>query len=308
MNTENHISPDDLYLFALQLLPDAAMKDAAIHLKECAECRAALAEIQGDLAAYALTSELHTPPPQARERLLQQVAAEKKVIPMAAPVERATVTPIVQPVQAQEVREAEDVEPMLAQRNSRMFQMDAPEEKPRRVAQVMAWTGWSVAACLAVVAGLQVDQRKLVQQDLSVATAQLSQTGAQVQKAKQVVDTLRDVSAMNVALHVPLNKGAVPKADPEGHATYQPRTGALVFVADHLDPLQPQKTYELWVLPAAAGAAPIPAGLFKPDLNGNATVVMPTLPKGVTAKGFGVTVENEGGSDKPTAPIVLAGF
>jgi hypothetical protein len=295
MNTANHLSPDDLYLFALQLLPDAAMKDTATHLKECAECRAQLGEIQGDLVAYALTAELHTPPPQARERLLRQVAEEKKVIPMA-------------PVEQRPLQQQQQVEPILSQRNSRMFQMDAPEERPRRFAQVMAWTGWGIAACLAVVAGMQVDQRKAVQQDLSVATAQLGQSAEQTAHAKQVVDTLRDVTAMNVALHVPLNAGAVPKLDPEGHATYQANTGALVFVADHLDPLQPQKTYELWLLPATAGEAPIPAGLFKPDANGNASVVMPALPKGVTAKGFGVTVEHDGGSKTPTAPIVLAGM
>jgi hypothetical protein len=289
MNTANHISPDDLYLFALQLLPDTAMKDAATHLKECAVCRAQLGEIQGDLVTYALTAELHTPPSQARERLLRQVAEEKKVIP-ADPVKQ-------------------HIEPILYPRNSRMFQMDAPEERePRRFAPIMAWTGWGVAACLAVAAGMQVDQRKTVQQDLSVATAQLSQNAEQSEHAKQVVQTLSDASAMQVALHVPLNAGAVPKLDPEAHATYQPNTGALVFVADHLDPLQPQKTYELWLLPAQAGQAPIPAGLFKPDANGNATVVMPPLPKGVTAKGFGVTVENDGGSKTPTAPIVLAGM
>jgi hypothetical protein len=289
MNTANHISPDDLYLFALQLLPDAAMKDAATHLKECAVCRAQLGEIQGDLVTYALTAELHTPPSQARERLLRQVAEEKKVIP-ADPVKQ-------------------HIEPILYPRNSRMFQMDAPEERePRRFAPIMAWIGWGVAACLAVAAGMQVDQRKTVQQDLSVATTQLSQNAEQSEHAKQVVQTLSDASAMQVALHVPLNAGAVPKLDPEAHATYQPNTGALVFVADHLDPLQPQKTYELWLLPAQAGQAPIPAGLFKPDANGNATVVMPPLPKGVTAKGFGVTVENDGGSKTPTAPIVLAGM
>jgi anti-sigma-K factor RskA len=289
MNTSNHITPDDLYLFALQLLPDAAMKDAATHLKECAVCRAQLGEIQGDLVTYALTAEIHTPPSQARERLLRQVAEEKKVIPA-------------QPV-------AQHTEPILYPRNSRMFQMDAPEERePRRFAPVMAWAGWSIAACLAVVAGMQVDQRKTVQQDLAVATAQLSQGAEQSEHAKQVVQTLSDTSAMQVALHVPLNAGAVPKLDPEAHAMYQPNTGALVFVADHLDPLQPQKTYELWLLPATAGQAPIPAGLFKPDANGNASVVMPPLPKGVTAKGFGVTVENDGGSKTPSAPIVLAGM
>ncbi|MGA8939553.1 MAG: anti-sigma factor [Acidobacteriaceae bacterium] len=289
MNTSNHISPDDLYLFALQLLPDADMRDAATHLKECAECRAQLGQVQGDLVTYALTAEMHTPPTQARERLLRQVAEEKKVIPMD-PVEQ-------------------HVEPVLYPRNSRVYQMDAPEERERRrFAPIMAWAGWGVAACLAVMTGMQVDQRKAVQQDLSVASAQLSQSMQQSEKAKAVAQTLRDATAMQVALHVPLNAGAVPKLDPEAHATYVPETGALVFVADHLDPLQPQKTYELWLLPAQAGQAPIPAGLFKPDVNGNATVVMPALPKGVTAKGFGVTVENNGGSQTPTAPIVLAGM
>ncbi len=301
MNT-NHISPDDLNLFALQLLPDAAMKDAATHLKECAECRALLGEIQGDMVTYALTAELQAPPAQARERLLRQVAAEKKILPMPAPVEWK-----VEP-KVEQTKEQQSTEPILYPRNSRMFQMEAPEEKPRRFAPIMAWAGWSIAACLAVVAGMQVDQRKLVQQDLAVATAQLGQSAEQAAHAKQVVDTLRDATAMNVSLHVPLNAGAVPKADPEGHATYQQSTGALVFVADHLDPLAAQKTYELWLLPATAGEAPIPAGLFKPDEKGNASVVMPALPKGVTAKGFGVTVENEGGSKTPTAPIVLAGM
>jgi hypothetical protein len=289
MNIANHITPDDLYLFALQLLPEADMKSAATHLKECAACRAQLGEVQGDLVTYALTAETQAPPSQARERLLRQVAEEKKVVPVD-PVEHK-------------------IEPVLYPRNSRMFQMDAPEERePRRFAPVMAWIGWGVAACLAVVAGMQMNQRKLVQDDLAVATAQMSQSAEQSAQAKQVMQTLHDATAMQVAMHVPLNAGAVPKLDPEGHATYVPSTGALVFVADHLDPLQSGKTYELWLLPSTAGQPPIPAGLFKPDANGDASVVMPTLPKGVTAKGFGVTVENDGGSKTPTAPIVLAGL
>jgi anti-sigma-K factor RskA len=303
MNTSNHISPDDLYLFALQLLPDADMKDAATHLKDCAQCRGLLGEIQGDLAAYALTAELQTPPAQARERLLRQVAEEKKVIPMPPPVE----VPVVEE-QAREDEE-EHSEPMLHPRKSRVSQIDEPEERPRRwFAPAMAWAGWSIAAVMAVVAGMQVDQRKLSEQDLAVAESQLSQSAAQIARAKQVADTLRDASAMQVALHIPVNAGATPKLDPEGHATYEPSTGALVFVADHLDPLQPEKTYQLWLLPATAGEAPIPAGTFKPDALGNATVVMPSLPKGIAARGFGVTVENEGGSKTPTLPVILSGL
>jgi anti-sigma-K factor RskA len=289
MNNANHIAQDDLYLFALQLLPETEIQAAGLHLKECPLCRSQLGEIQGDLAAYAMSAEVQAPPSQTRERLLRQVAEEKKIVPVA--------------------RVEPQIEPMLYPRTSRMFQMDAPEERePRRVAPFLAWAGWSVAAAVAVVAGLQFDQRKLVEQDLAVQTAQLNQTAAQTAPAKELMQTLKDVNAMQVSLHIPLTVGALPKLDPEAHATYVPETGSLVFVASHLDPLLPGKTYELWLLPAVAGQAPVPAGMFKPDANGNATVVMPDLPKGVAAKGFGVTVENEGGSKTPTAPIVLAGM
>ncbi len=289
MNEGNHITADNLYLFALQLLQEPEMRNAATHLKECAVCRAQLGEVQGEMVIYALTAEVQTPPSQARERLLRQVAEEKKEVP-ADPVE-------------------EQREPVLYPRNSRMYQMDAPEERePRRAAALMAWLGWGVVACLAVVTGMQVDQRQMVQQDMAVATAQLSQSEQQNERAEQVLQALRDPSAMQVAMHLPLSATAAPKVDPEGHVIYLARTGALLFLADHLDPLENGMTYELWLLPAQAGQPAISVGLFKPDANGNASVVMPPLPRDVAAKGFGVTVEKEGGSQTPTPPIILAGM
>ena len=50
MSSANHISQDDLYLFALQLLPETEMRSVALHMKDCALCRAQVADIQGDLA------------------------------------------------------------------------------------------------------------------------------------------------------------------------------------------------------------------------------------------------------------------
>jgi hypothetical protein len=313
MNTANHLSEDDLYLFALQLLPDAEMRAAALHLKECAQCRAEVGEIQGDLVTYAMTADMQAPPAEARARLMSQVAKEKKLAPVAkveapvAPKVEAQVAPKVEAKVASKV--VAPVEPVLSSRGGRMFEMDSHEEKKsRRVAPALAWIGWAIAAGAAVAAGLQYQQRKQVEQNLSAETAQLDEMTAQTAQAKELMQALTDKQAMQVSLHVPLTARQQPKLDPEGHATYVPGKGALMFVASHLDPLDPQKTYELWLLPAEAGVAPIPAGLFKPDANGNASLVLPELPKGVTAKGFGVTVENDGGSKTPTAPIVLAGM
>ena len=284
----NHLDQYDLDLFALQLLPEPEMQAAMLHLKDCPLCRAEVAAIQGALVGYALTAEMKAPPAQARERLMNQVAKEKKIVPIN--------------------RAEPQAEPMLSSRNSRVFQMEAPETDARRGMGAMGWVGWAVAAGVAVVAGLQYQQRQAVQHDLSVASAQLTETDAKAARAEQVLQTLNDATAMQVSLHVPQNPGVPVKLDPEGHAVYSRAKGSLIFVASHLDPLQPSKTYELWLLPAEAGVAPVPAGLFRPDARGNASVTMPKLPAGMEAKGFGVTVENDGGSQKPTAPIVLAGF
>ena len=56
-----------------------------------------------------------------------------------------------------------------------------------------------------------------------------------------------------------------------------------------------------------SGKAPVPAGTFQPDQTGYASVVLPTLPPGIAAKAFGVTIENAGGATSPTLPIILAG-
>lgn len=114
--------------------------------------------------------------------------------------------------------------------------------------------------------------------------------------------TLTDPAAKRVIL----NTTPPPTPQPQGRATYVASKGALVFVANNLQPLAPAKTYELWLIPAS-GQAPIPAGTFQPDAAGNASLILPPLPKGVDAKAFGVTIEAAGGATKPTLPIILVG-
>jgi anti-sigma-K factor RskA len=60
------------------------------------------------------------------------------------------------------------------------------------------------------------------------------------------------------------------------------------------------------VIPAN-GSAPVPAGLFRPDAAGSATLVLPPVTPGIEAKAFGVTIENASGADAPTSPIILSG-
>jgi hypothetical protein len=282
MNTTGHIERDDLVLFAMQLL---SKEDAAIvtaHLESCPECLHELAEVQGDLAVYANTVEMQAPPASARERLLQQVAHEKKIIPMETAVER---------------------EPELANRGfggrGSLTEDDLP---PRGFAgRVFPWLGWALAAGLAVTAGNFYMQRTALQGSIAEQKDQIAQLTTDAATAREVMATITDPSALRVTL-----TKAQTAPVPQARATYVAEKGLLIFQANNMEPLQPAKVYELWLIPVN-GSSPIPAGTFQPDQRGYASIMMPPLPKGVQAKAFGVTIENVGGSQTPTLPIIMVG-
>jgi hypothetical protein len=285
MNSTRHIERDDLVLFAMQLLPPSEAESAAAHIESCPECRRDLAEIQGDLAIYAHTVDLQPAPPQARERLMQQVAQEKRSIPI--------------PIQPR----LEEEELQLPMRGFGGRSSLTEDDLPRRsfVGKLFPWLGWALAAGLAVTSGNLYLQRESMRGSMAEQNTQIAQLTNDTATAQQIMDTMTDPSAMRVTL---TKTPATPV--PQGRATYVANKGILIFQANNMEPLQPSKVYELWLIPAN-GSDPIPAGTFHPDERGNASVMMPPIPKGVEAKAFGVTVENEGGSQKPTLPIIMAG-
>jgi anti-sigma-K factor RskA len=298
MSEPRRITSEDLALFAMQLLSKEEAAEVAAYLAQSSDARRELAEIQGDLAIYAHTVDLHSPPVQVRERLMKQVAREKKAVPIDRPAVAETRAP------------AATVPPgTIFTESGAVVPSDVTEEiAPKRgiSGKVLPWVGWALAAGLALTTGKLYYEREAIREAMRGAiTAQASrvdQLTADVASARQVMDTMTDSSAMRVTL----TKGKTAPA-PQGKATYVASRGALIFLASNLEQLQPGKTYELWLIPAAAGGSPLPAGTFRPDERGNASVIMPPLPKGVEAKAFGVTVEDEGGSATPTQPIILAG-
>jgi hypothetical protein len=321
-----HIPEDDLVLFALQLLPDDRMMSARQHMESCDRCRTDIAKLQGDLVAYSVTAEMQEPPAGARDRLMRQVAKEPRVrapepTVAAAGADRA-------PARAPD-RAPASSEPVIRTRQNRLDRVEARDEEPdelsepkdrrpaRRAPWVLAGVGWALAAGACFFAGLQFRQREQMQGSMADQQARLDQTTTQATHAQDALATLTAANAMQVALHAPTAApgakpvGAKPGApaaapSPEAVAAYLADKGALVFVAVHLEPAPAGKTYELWLLPAD-GRNPMPAGTFRPDAQGAASIVMPQIPKGVPAKGFGVTVENDGGSDTPTMPLAMSG-
>ena len=77
-----------------------------------------------------------------------------------------------------------------------------------------------------------------------------------------------------------------------------------VLLATGLPPAPAGKAYELWVI---AGSAPVPAGVFQVDAQGQAVFRAPWVDATARVKTFAVTLEPAQGVPAPTGPMVLAG-
>jgi anti-sigma-K factor RskA len=177
----------------------------------------------------------------------------------------------------------------------------APKPAPRRRSW-WATPGWISAAALVLLCIGLMRQNSALQREAASLRAQFADQGIKLEEANGIVTTLLDPEATKIELVAAGNK-----PQPRGKAIYQRRNRNLIFFASNLPPLPAEKIYELWLFPANGGA-PIPAGLFKPDARGGATVVNPPLPQGVEAKNFAVTLEPESGShESPRGTPVIVG-
>lgn len=298
MSDNRQFDQDDLALFAMQLLS----RDEETHVRGLLETspdlRQELAEIHGDLAIYASTVDMHTPPALARERLLTQIGRERKVRSIDRAPELAA-----RPGAAYGAGPGTAIPeiPYDAAETTRLTEEDLPQRQTSGVGRLVPWLGWAVAAGLAVTTGNFYHESQVMRGTMTQDHAELTRLMADAAAARQLMDTLKDPSATRVTL---TRSKEAPV--PQGKVTYVADKGSLLFVASNLEPLDTYKVYELWLIPAN-GREPVAAGTFHPDAHGNASVVLPQLPTGLVAKAFGITIEDEGGSQTPTMPIIMAG-
>jgi len=315
MSRPQPVTAEDLYLYAMQLMQPEEQTRLSDFLQQSPEARAELANVRGDLVLLASTPEQYTPPALSRQRLLKQIGREKKsasavhVIPERATAQHAVATMPVFPPEPQAsadlltpIRNDGYTPSQETQLPFRSFQDQ--EDEPRRgiIAVVFPWVGWLVAAGLAVSTFNLWHKSKTLQETASFANAKAEHIASESDKSLRALDVLRNSAAQRFQL---TKQSSQPI--PNARVTYVSETGSLIFQGANLDQLPVGKVYELWLIPVGDGRQPIPAGTFRPDERGYASIILPEIPKGVIAGTFGVTMEDEGGAKTPTLPIVMIG-
>jgi hypothetical protein len=272
MNEKLHIADTDLALYAMGALSADEMKPITAHLQLCALCKEEVRLNTLAVAAYAQTTPEVALPEGARARFLATLADTPQT--QTQPQTIATIQP-----------------PSKAFSWRTIFGSGLGRWSP-----VLAG---AFAIALLVVCIDDFNKRA----EIAPLIRQANRGAIDSAQLAQLMDLLTSPQARKVALH----QAPLAAPPPEGRVVYAADTGKLLLTASNLQPLPSGKVYELWIL-QPNGTKPLPAGTFAPDNAGYATMILADAPTGLTVKGFGVTIENAGGSQTPTMPIVLSGL
>jgi hypothetical protein len=158
----------------------------------------------------------------------------------------------------------------------------------------------AVALLLVIISGVLVRENFRLRSRNERLNAQLSAEAGNSAHARAVLEVLNSQNTQKMVL-----VAAKEKPQPQVKTIYQAEKGRVLLLASNLQALPAEKVYELWLLPASGGA-PMPAGIFKPDAAGNSVMLQTMGSDSIAAKGFAITIENSGGSQVPTSPIVFA--
>jgi anti-sigma factor RsiW len=268
---------DAVASYAIDALDPGDRRAFEAHLSTCARCQAELAELRRVVAGIGMTTEPVAPPAALKARTIAFAAARgvDARIPGGAP---ARVTPL-------------------------------PATRPVPRFEILPWLVAAAAVVIAAVSGLYaVSLRSRVNALEQIATAASAQADRLRQelmsvrtKSEVLIQTVRIISAPDV--HQVVLKGQAAAVGASGRAFWSQAQG-IVFNAEQLPALTPDRVYQLWVI---ADGKPVGVTAFTPT-NGSASLTM-ALPAGI-AKVSAVAVTNEpapNGSQTPTLPILLMG-
>jgi hypothetical protein len=281
---------------ALDALPPDDLAAVLAHVRTCAECGLALAELRDATAqlAYAVPNVVDDPVrrARARARLLARAHAD-----VAVAETNAGGTGLKVPAPAGDVVQAVTT-PRQPDR-----------EGPGRPVATRSWvaasaTAWTAAGLTALAAAgvvMTLNSRRVdAERAVAASRAADSLRIAQLEDTLSIRDsTLRDLTGKQVSI-LQLTAGT-PRA-PWAWMFWNHVTNRWTFFAHNLPPAAAGKTYQLWLV---TPSAKISAGTFAPEPNGSAEVQATYALARDSLKAVAVTEEPAGGVPQPTGPFVI---
>ena len=154
------------------------------------------------------------------------------------------------------------------------------------------------AAALAIVWAFVLNaQVTRLRNEITVLNERLA---AQSQSLQQIIANLPQTNQSDV-ITVSL-RGTQVQPEAQGQLIADPDAQSAVLVISGLPPLEPGRTYQVWLID---GGAPVSAGLLTVDENGQSVLIVTSEEAIGSFNSLGISIEPEGGSLEPTGEIVV---
>lgn len=252
-----------LPFYALDALTDEEREQVEAYLREHPEARQQMEEMGRTAAALSYGTSPIEPAPRTKAALMARIAVDQK--------SRAA--------------------------NATVRQELTPRPRVRRfesIFQVLS-LGAAVAAILwAVILNIQLSR-------LRNEVATLGE--ALVAQANSLEQINQKLSQTPVAETVTISlQGTDVQPQAQGQLIADPNSQSAVLVITGLGPLDPGKTYQVWLID---NGGPKSAGLLSVDSKGQAVLILSSDETIGSFQSLGISVEPEGGSPQPTGDIVV---
>ncbi|MEO8357581.1 MAG: anti-sigma factor [Chloroflexota bacterium] len=124
--------------------------------------------------------------------------------------------------------------------------------------------------------------------------------GRLVEQSESLEQILQNLPQTNPIISVSL-KGTDVQPQAQGQLIANPNDQSAVLVISGLPPLEPGRTYQVWLI----GDAPVSAGLLTVDENGRSVLIITSEEAIGSFNSLGISIEPQAGSEQPTGEIVI---
>lgn len=180
-----------------------------------------------------------------------------------------------------------------------------PTATPARFLPGWAWAGVAALLVATVVSTWEARReatalRKLHEQ-FAAMEKERKELVERIDQARRTEAILLDPASRQVAL-------AAKAPDLPGVRAYWSDKLGIVLTGAKVPAPHGNRTLQLWLVPKAPGAKPISAGIFRPDPQGNLTLLVTDPPAAIAATAaLAISDEPEGGSPQPTTTPIWVG-
>ncbi len=177
-----------------------------------------------------------------------------------------------------------------------------------RAAPFLPWWAWAgvVALLVATVVSTWEARREAAElrklhDEFAKVQKERAELAAQIERAQRTETILADPASRQVQL-------ATKAPNLPGVRAYWNAQFGIVLTGAKVPAPQGNRTLQLWLVPKGLGAKPISAGIFRPDAQGNLTLLVTNPPAGITdTAALAISDEPEGGSPQPTTTPIWVG-